>query len=65
MLRIYFFSNIDITEFKTKAEQFSLNNIDILIRKNALERIERINYEFGVIKKKPWYFMYSCNTEDL
>ena len=25
---------------KTKAEQFSLNNIDLLIRKNALERIK-------------------------
>ena len=36
----YFFSNIDIAEFKIKAEQFSLNNIDILIRKNALERIK-------------------------
>ena len=36
----YFFSNINIAEFKTKAEQFSLNNIDIITRKNALERIK-------------------------
>jgi len=36
----YFFSNIDVAEFKTKAERFSLNNIDILVRKNALKRIK-------------------------
>ena len=59
----YFFSNIDITEFKIKAEQFSLNNIDILIRKNALERIkwhQKNNHKVVVVSAsidywlKPW-----------
>ena len=59
----YFFSNIDITEFKTKAEQFSLNNIDIITRKNALERIkwhQKNNHKVVVVSAsidcwlKPW-----------
>ena len=65
----YFFSNIDITEFKTKAEQFSLNNIDILIRKSALERIkwhQKNDHKVVVVSAsidywlKPW-----CDKNDI
>ena len=65
----YFFSNIDIVEFKTKAEQFSLNNIDILIRKNALERIkwhQKNSHKVVVVSAsidywlKPW-----CDKNDI